>query len=122
MKLQIWDSAGQERFRTMAAAYYRGAHGIGIVFDLTDERSFENIESWVEEIGQYGDETVDSIVIGNKSDLVEKRVISRERAEALSKKMGMKYVETSAKTAENVTEAFVTMARSIYESSLYVLC
>ncbi|KAI0563020.1 ras-related protein Rab-13 [Gracilaria domingensis] len=117
VKLQIWDSAGQERFRTIAAAYYRGAHGVGIVFDITDEKSFQSVEnSWIEEIENNTISPVRTLLIGNKCDLENEREVNRDEAEALAKKYSMSYIETSAKTAENVFEAFVTISKEIYAS------
>jgi Ras-related protein Rab-1A len=114
IKLQLWDSAGQERFRTIASAYYRGAHGIAIVFDLTDEKTFENVESWLDEVGQNAAPGVRKILIGNKVDLTSERVIDSARARAFADSAGMVYIETSAKHATNVSEAFLAMTREIY--------
>lgn len=117
VKLQIWDSAGQERFRTIAAAYYRGAHGVGIVFDITDEKSFLSVEnSWLEEIENNTSSSIRTLLIGNKCDLESQREVSRDDAESLARKYGMRYIETSAKTAENVFEAFVTISKDIHEN------
>lgn len=116
IKLQLWDSAGQERFRTIASSYYRGAHAVVVVFDLTDVKSFEAIESWLEEIGEHAP-TVRKILIGNKSDLIDERAIEEADARAFAKENGMQYMETSAKNADNVTESFLVMTREIYEST-----
>lgn len=115
IKLQLWDSAGQERFRTIASSYYRGAHAVVVVFDLTDVKSFEAIESWLEEIGEHAP-SVKKILIGNKSDLVDERAVDENDALAFAKENGMQYMETSAKSADNVTESFLAMTREIYES------
>ena len=69
MKLQIWDTAGQERFRTITTAYYRGAMGILLVYDVTDELSFQNVRNWMRQIDQNAAENVNRILIGNKSDV-----------------------------------------------------
>lgn len=117
IKLQIWDSAGQERFRTIAAAYYRGAHGIGVVFDVTDEKSFQSAqECWVEEIENNNCSSARKLLIGNKCDLDGEREVSQEDAEELAERYGMNYIETSAKTSENVIEAFETISRDIFEN------
>ncbi|KAA8496791.1 Ras-related protein ORAB-1 [Porphyridium purpureum] len=116
IKLQIWDTAGQERFRTIAAAYYRGAHGIVITYDITDRKSFENVKSWMDEIGKYGSERVNKLLVGNKCDLVNKRAVETEEGQELADALGMKFLETSAKTAENVQLAFTTMTREIMSS------
>ena len=113
IKLQIWDTAGQERFRTITNAYYRGAMGILLVYDVTDERSFNNIRNWIRNTEQFASEGVDKILIGNKCDMGEKRVVERERAEALAQEYGLKFVETSAKANIGVEEAFMTLAKDI---------
>jgi Ras-related protein Rab-1A len=115
IKLQLWDSAGQERFRTIASSYYRGAHGVAIVFDLTDEKSFAAVESWLGEIGEHASAKVRRILIGNKNDLEDARVVDEAEARAFAAGAGMQYMETSAKSADNVSEAFLAMTRDIYE-------
>lgn len=113
IKIQIWDTAGQERFRTITTAYYRGAMGIMLVYDVTDERSFNNIRNWLRNIDQYASEGVNKILIGNKCDDVERRVVDRERGAELAREYGLKFMETSAKNNINVDEAFMTLARDI---------
>ena len=92
VKLQIWDTAGHERFRTITTSYYRGAHGIVTVFDLTERESFEHIEKWLDEINKYAKENVMRFLIGNKSDLVDKRKVSYEEARALANRLNIYYV------------------------------
>lgn len=116
IKVQIWDSAGQERFRTLSGLYYRGAHGVGVVFDVTDEESFQNVESWLEEVECHGCVTAQRLLIGNKCDLTEEREVSSEEAAAFAASHDMKYIETSAKKALNVGEAFMSMVEEIYEA------
>ena len=107
VKLQIWDTAGHERFRTITTSYYRGAHGIVTVFDLTERESFEHIEKWLDEINKYAKENVMRFLIGNKSDLVDKRKISYEEARALANRLNIYYVETSAKNNINISDFFL---------------
>ncbi|KAI8338873.1 GTP-binding protein ypt1 [Chlamydoabsidia padenii] len=114
-KLQIWDTAGQERFRTITSSYYRGAHGIIVVYDVTDQDSFDNLEQWVGEIHRYGSGDVEKVLIGNKSDLVDKKVVDTEQAKELADILKMPFLETSAKDSTNVEQAFLTMARQIKE-------
>ncbi|CAH1765831.1 8431_t:CDS:2 [Entrophospora sp. SA101] len=99
IKLQIWDTAGQERFRTITTAM-----GILLVYDVTDERSFNK---------QHASEGVNKILIGNKCDWVEKKVIAKEQGQALADEFGINFLETSAKANINVEEAFFTLARDI---------
>ena len=113
IKLQIWDTAGQERFRTITTAYYRGAMGILLVFDVTDQKSFENVRTWHANIEQHASEGVSKILIGNKSDWEEKRAVTTEQGEGLAKELGIPYIETSAKSNANVEEAFFTLAREV---------
>ena len=106
VKLQLWDTAGHERFRTITTSYYRGAHGIATVFDLTNRESFEHVEKWLEEINKYAKENVMRFLIGNKSDLVNERQVSYEEVRALANKLNIYYVETSAKNNINVSDFF----------------
>jgi|EP00944_MAST-04C_sp_MAST-4C-sp1_P012422 Ras-related protein Rab-1A len=112
IKLQIWDTAGQERFRTITSSYYRGAQGIIIVYDITDRDSFTNVKQWVAEIERYANEKVIKLLVGNKSDLPN-RVVQTEEAEEFAKGMGCEFLETSARTANNVEQAFMTIAAQI---------
>ncbi|KAF2133453.1 NCA2-domain-containing protein [Dothidotthia symphoricarpi CBS 119687] len=113
VKLQIWDTAGQERFRTITTAYYRGAMGILLVYDVTDERSFTNIRTWFSNVEQHATEGVNKILIGNKCDWEEKRVISTERGQALADELGIPFLEVSAKSNINVDKAFYSLAADI---------
>ncbi|KAM4629687.1 ras-related protein Rab-8A isoform 2-T2 [Polymixia lowei] len=81
IKLQIWDTAGQERFRTITTAYYRGAMGIMLVYDITNEKSFDNIKNWIRNIEEHASADVEKMVLGNKCDVNDKRQVSKERGE-----------------------------------------
>ena len=116
VKLQIWDTAGQERFRTLTASYYRGAHGIIIVYDVTDRETFENVRQWMHEIERFANDTVCKVLVGNKSDLEDRRKVAREEGEELARHYGIPFLETSAKNNRSVEESFVTMATQIKES------
>jgi Ras-related protein Rab-8A len=113
IKLQIWDTAGQERFRTITTAYYRGAMGIMLVYDTTNEKSFENIKNWIRNIEEHASTDVEKMVLGNKCDISDRRQVSKERGEQLAVEFGIKFMETSAKASINVEDAFFTLARDI---------
>jgi Ras-related protein Rab-8A len=114
IKLQIWDTAGQERFRTITTAYYRGAMGILLVYDVTDESSFNNIRNWIRNIELHASDNVNKILVGNKADMDEsKRVVPTAKGQALADEYGIKFFETSAKTNLNVENVFFTIARDI---------
>nr|CAD7430207.1 unnamed protein product [Timema monikensis] len=113
IKLQIWDTAGQERFRTITTAYYRGAMGIMLVYDITNEKSFENIKNWIRNIEENASADVEKMLLGNKCELTEKRQVTKERGEQLAIEYGIKFMETSAKASINVEDAFFTLARDI---------
>jgi small GTP-binding protein len=79
-----WDTAGQERFRTITSSYYRGAHGIIIVYDVTDQDSFNNVKQWLNEIDRYASDNVNKLLVGNKSDLTANKVVPTETAKVSS--------------------------------------
>lgn len=116
VKLQIWDTAGQERFRTITSSYYRGAHGIIIVYDVTDLDSFNNVRQWLSEIERYGSESVRKLLVGNKADMQQKKVVTEQMAKDLGSELNIQVLETSAKEKTNVHEAFERMAREIKEN------
>lgn len=113
IRLQIWDTAGQERFRTITSSYYRGANGIIVIFDITEEDSFENVKHWLSEIERYATDGVVKMLVGNKCDMTEQRAVQTATAEEVAKQLGVAFYESSAKTAENVEEIFQRMARDI---------
>jgi len=113
IKLQIWDTAGQERFRTITSSYYRGAHGIIVVYDCTDQESFNNVKQWLEEIDRYACDNVNKLLVGNKCDLTTKKVVDYTTAKEYADQLGIPFLETSAKNATNVEQAFMTMAAEI---------
>ena len=118
IKLQIWDTAGQERFRTITTSYYKGAQGIVIVYDISDLNSFEHVKSWMNDIDKFAKEGVFKILVGNKSDLVDKRQVSKEKGKQLADSYGIPFLETSAKNNENIEKLFVDSTRAFIEKQL----
>jgi len=117
IKMQIWDTAGQERFKNIIASYYRGAHGILLLYDVTDKDSFKNLSNWLIEIEKNASKNVLKVLIGNKSDLEDKRVVSYNQGKEFADTYGLKFIETSAKKNLNVNEAFETLGRELMISS-----
>ena len=114
IKLQIWDTAGQERFRTITSSYYRGAHGIIVVYDVTNQNSFQNVARWLTEIDKYAREGVNKLLVGNKSDIDEGgRQVPTAEGKEFAAKNGIPFLETSAKTGTFVDTAFLMMAHDI---------
>uniref|UniRef100_A0A663LJG3 RAB19, member RAS oncogene family n=1 Tax=Athene cunicularia TaxID=194338 RepID=A0A663LJG3_ATHCN len=112
--IQVWDTAGQERFRTITQSYYRSAHGAILAYDLTRRSTFESIPHWIHEIEKYGAANLVMMLIGNKSDSLDKRQVLFEDACTLAEKHGLLAVlETSAKEAQNVEEVFTLMAKEL---------
>lgn len=112
VKLQIWDTAGQERFRTITSAYYRGADGIIMVYDVTNQESFDHVNDWLSEVNRYASEGTCKLLVGNKSDKGDK-VVSTDKAKSFADSLGIQFLETSAKNASNVEEAFLTMTAEL---------
>jgi Ras-related protein Rab-8A len=116
IKLQIWDTAGQERFRTITKTYYKGAHGIILTYDVTDENSFKNIRNWVKQIEQNAQTNVCKVLVGNKCDR-EDRKISYEEGAKLASEFKMQFFESSAKSNYNVNETFTYLTKEILNTS-----
>ncbi len=109
-----WDTAGQERFRTITSAYYRGADGIIVVYDVTHKESFEHVREWLQEVEKYANESTVKLLVGNKSDRQD-RVVTTEEGQALADELGVPFIETSARSADNVEQAFTRMAGDLIE-------
>jgi small GTP-binding protein len=112
VKLQIWDSAGQERFHSIASSFYKGAMGILLVYDCTNEDSFRNVGKWLHSIQTHGSDNVQKVLIGNKCDMPS-RTVSTAVGERMAKEAGLKLFETSAKTNINIHEAFYYISRQV---------
>ncbi|CAM9433101.1 ras-related protein Rab-10 [Lethenteron reissneri] len=117
IKLQIWDTAGQERFHTITTSYYRGAMGIMLVYDITNAKSFENISKWLRNIDEHASEDVERMLLGNKCDMEDKRVVPKEKGEQISREHNIRFFETSAKSNINIEKAFFTLAEDILKKT-----
>lgn len=115
-KIEIWDTAGQERYKSITAAYYKGAKGAMIVYDVTNQKSFENIDKWSSEIREKAAKTINLMVIGNKIDLTDKIVVKSDEALNKGKMLDIPVMETSALDSTNVKEAFYQLLREMYKS------
>ncbi|XP_029456471.1 LOW QUALITY PROTEIN: ras-related protein Rab-37 [Rhinatrema bivittatum] len=113
VKLQIWDTAGQERFRSVTHAYYRDAQALLLLYDITSKTSFDNIRAWLTEIHEYAQKDVVIMLLGNKADVNNERVIRAEDGETLAREYGVPFMETSAKTGMNVELAFLAIAKEL---------
>jgi Ras-related protein Rab-1A len=113
VKLQIWDTAGQERFRTITSAYYRGADGILLAYDTTDRDSFDHVDSWLQEVNKYASDKTVKVLVGNKSDKGDARVVSVEEGRQKAEALGLSFIETSAKDATHIEEAFMIISRQL---------
>ena len=114
IKLQIWDTSGQERFDAITRQYYRGAMGIILVYDITFAKSFDRTEKWIRNIQENASDDVEKVLLGNKCDIENHRVISKERGENLAKDYGMKFYETSAKNNINIDKPIMELSECIY--------
>eukprot|EP00270_Netrium_digitus_P008554 TRINITY_DN2567_c0_g1_i1.p1 TRINITY_DN2567_c0_g1~~TRINITY_DN2567_c0_g1_i1.p1 ORF type:complete len:225 (-),score=52.40 TRINITY_DN2567_c0_g1_i1:434-1108(-) len=114
VKAQIWDMAGQERYRAITSAYYRGAVGALLVYDITRQVTYDNIERWLKELRDHGDNSIIITLVGNKSDLGHLRKVTVEKGQSFAEKEGFFFIETSALDATNVDEAFTQILTEIY--------
>ena len=122
VKYLIWDTAGEDRMKTMTYSYYRGCHVILVVYDVTERKSFQNVTTWVECIDKFAKSNVLKILVGNKTDLEDKRVITTEEGKKLAEENGLKYYEISALKITGLHEMFEDIAKEyveIYEQKQY---
>jgi Ras-related protein Rab-2A len=115
IKLQIWDTAGQESFRSITRSYYRGAAGALLVYDITRRETFKHLSVWLEEARQHSQKNMVIMLIGNKNDLETRRAVSFDEGKAFADQHGLIFMETSAKTAFNVEQAFLNTAEKIHD-------
>ena len=116
VKLQIWDTCGQERFRALTRSYYRNADAIIIVYDITSTKSFENAKIWIKEVEQYVDSSVLAVLAGNKSDLYINRKVQYFQGYQLAQEKQMEFFETSAKYDNNIETLFQFIAHKLYST------
>ena len=114
IKLKIWDTAGQERFRTLTNNYFKNAHGIIIAYDCTERKSYEGIKAWVEQIKNNGKNSIPALILGNKCDLEDEKVVQEKEGRDTAKSYGMDFFETSSKTGYNVQESFIHLVEKVY--------
>ena len=111
IKLQLWDTAGQERFRSMTTSYYRAVNVIIIVFDVTSQNSFDHIKEWMNNIKQFAKLGVMKVIVGNKIDLNDERIVTYNEGKNFAESFNIKYFETSAVTREGIVELFETICK-----------
>ena len=113
IKLKIWDTAGQERFRNITTQYYKGADGIVLIYDVTDDASYEKIRDWMEQIlSNTKREDIGLVLLGNKCDM-EPRAVTEEQGNKMAEELKVSYFETSALTGQGINEAFNELTRDI---------
>jgi Ras-related protein Rab-1A len=118
VKLQIWDTAGQDKFKFITVNYFRNSSCVLFCADLTDQRSFENLTTWNDEVRRFNPNGVVGFVVGTKSDMIDKRVVSRQQAEEYAKKLGYPYIETSSKDGTGVEKCFDALIPKMIEKKL----
>lgn len=119
VKVQVWDAAGNDQFQTLSPAYYSAAHGIMILYDITNQASFARVEYWKEQVNQHNSKDIPIIIVGNKTDLVDEHMVSlripKTEEDRLSSKLGAAFYSASAKTGDGVDEAFASLIDLVFQ-------
>ena len=115
IKAQIWDPAGQERYKAITSAYYKGAKGAFVVYDITRKQSFDSVDRWINDLRAAADKNLSIIIIGNKCDLEDQRQVNKEQGEDKAKNYEVAFMETSALSGENLDKAFDKMINEVYK-------
>jgi len=119
VSLQVWDTAGQERFRTITSSFYRGAHGIIVVYDISDQTTFNNVKLWMQEIQRYASAGVCKMLVGNKVDMAEaNRAVEFNTAKEYADNLSISFAETSAKTGHEVEKVFEKVTLEILRQQI----
>ena len=116
VKVQIWDTAGQERYRSITNAYYKGAKGSLLVYDITNPKTFENIDRWLSDLKVNGDENISVVLLGNKSDLESDRKVSTQQGKEKAEFYKLAFLETSALNGNNIDNAFNELITDVYKN------
>ena len=117
VKVQIWDTAGQEKYRSITSSYYKGAQGCLLVYDITRKETFDNIDKWFSELKNSSNSDITAILIGNKCDLSNERKVTTEEAQKKAKLLNMAFMETSALDGSNIDKAFSELVSNVYQKN-----
>ena len=115
IKIQLWDICGSERFRRVIPNFYRNASGAVVAYDISDEWSFDQVKTWIEDVKAYSNTEINIVIVGTKCDILD-REVTEEEGKKLADELGVKYFETSAKTGYNVNEAYNFLIRDIFDN------
>lgn len=118
VRFEIWDTAGQERYNALAPMYYRGAHVALIVYDITDMASFKIAKAWIDEVQKRASAEIVIALVGNKKDIADRRMVEYQDGKQLAEERDLLFVETSAKTGENINDLFLALAEKVSSMSL----